>query len=265
MTVAVVTGAGRGIGRAVALRLAADGRAVVVTARSADQLADTVRLVQAAGGTAVAVIGDVTDPGTAGRAVSVAEGLGEPDVLVNNAGAAALDPGPLAEADLDSWWRLVEVNLRGPALMARSVLPGMIARGRGRVVDVNSLGGARELPGHSAYSVSKAALMRLTACLAAETAGSGVVVFDLSPGLVRTAMTEGMDLWKDVPDEDWTPVQATADAVALIASGALDALSGRFLHAEDDLADLAARAEQIVAADARVLRLRAYGADDPLA
>jgi 3-oxoacyl-[acyl-carrier protein] reductase len=263
MTVAVVTGAGRGIGREVARRLARDGRTVVVTARSADELAQTVALVEADGGSAVAVTADVTDPDAVRRLAETAEALGDVDVLVNNAGVTG-NATPFLEGDIDAWWRVVEIDLRGPALVAHALLPGMVGRGRGWVVNVNSLGGAKELPGTSAYGVAKGALMRLTRFLATETAGTGVVVLDVSPGLVHTSMTDGAALFAGVPEEDWTSMDTVLDGMALAVSGRLDALSGRFVHVEDDLAALADRADEIVAADARTLRLRSYGPDDPI-
>jgi len=226
MTVAVVTGAGRGIGREVARRLARDGRTVVVTARSTDELAQTVALVEADGGSAVAVTADVSDPDAVRRMAETAEALGDVDVLVNNAGVTG-DATPFLEGDIDAWWRVVEIDLRGPALVAHALLPGMVARGRGWVVNVNSLGGAKELPGTSAYGVAKGALMRLTRFLATETAGTGVVVLDVSPGLVHTSMTDGAALFAGVPEEERTEIAAAiADR---IGSNVADYVRLRFI------------------------------------
>jgi 3-oxoacyl-[acyl-carrier protein] reductase len=145
----------------------------------------------------------------------------------------------------------------------------MVARGRGRVVNVNSGFGARPMPEYSAYSVSKAALFRLTdnlvAALAAEPDAS-VSVFDVSPGAVRTDMTGSMALFDGWTEDDWTPPERLVDVVRAVALGRLDPLSGRFIHAgRDDLDELLAHAKQIEAGDARALRLVPYGPDDPLA
>src|SRR5262249_43251371 len=113
------------------------------------------------------------------------------DLLVNNAGVGG-PVGPLAEADPDAWWRCLEVNLRGPLLCSRAVLPGMLARRRGRLVNVASGAGPRAIPNLSAYVTGKAALIRLTENLAAEVKQYGVRVFAVQPGTVRTAMAEAV-------------------------------------------------------------------------
>jgi NAD(P)-dependent dehydrogenase (short-subunit alcohol dehydrogenase family) len=154
-------------------------------ARSKHELADTVASIADTGGRATAVPADVTDRAAVEGAVADAERqLGPVDLLVNNAGRAhALDE--VSQVDPEDWWRDVEVNLRGPFLCARAV-PGMLSRGRGRIVNVTSGVGGMPGPGFSGYVVSKAALVRLTDTLAAEVAGSGVAVFAISPSLVRT-------------------------------------------------------------------------------
>lgn len=187
-------------------------------------------------------------------------------MLVNCAGAAPTQPGPLAGGDVDDWWRVLEVNVRAPMLFASHVIPGMVHRGRGRIINLNSLAGidARTAGDGSAYGVSKAALFRLTDVLAAELAGTGVAVLDFSPGLVRTAMTEDNPVFADVPDEQWTDIEVAAEAIVELAAGRLDALTGRFIHVADDLDGLEQRADDIVSVDARVLTLRTFGPDDPL-
>src|SRR5690242_19090297 len=144
--VALVTGGGRGIGRLVALALAAHGAAVGLVARSADELAETVALVHEAGGIAAAAPADVTDE--AGLAAAVDElsaALGPPDLLINNAGI--LGPiGPSWEVDGADWWRMMEVNVRGVMAAAILVLPSMIARGSGRILNITSQAGAYRWP-----------------------------------------------------------------------------------------------------------------------
>src|SRR5208337_3145475 len=133
--VAIVTGAGRGLGRATALALARAGPRVGVVARSEEQLAETVRGVREAGGEALSVVADVSDAASVERmGQEVERRLGPVDLLVNNAGT--LGPlGPMWQADPGEWWHSIEVNLLGPYLCSRALLPGMIERGHGRIIN----------------------------------------------------------------------------------------------------------------------------------
>ena len=151
-------------------------------------------------------------------------------------------------------------------MLTSIVLPGMVERGHGYVLNINSLHGSRSFPGCSAYGASKAGLTRLTDAVSGELSGTGVCVFDLSPGPVRTAMTEEPSLAAllvDVPEDEWTPVSKVADAARALTTGRYDDLSGCFVHAEDDLDDLLARV-RAAGPDARRLRLTPAGTDDPL-
>lgn len=261
--VALVTGASRGIGRALAAALAGAGASVGLVGRTRSTLAETA--AACAGPTAVAVA-DVTDAESVDAAVHAVErDLGPVDLLINNAGRVDEAEVPPWEADPADWWAVVEANLRGPMLVSHAVLPAMVARGAGRIININSGMGLRAVPDYSAYSVSKAALARYTDCLAQALRPDGPVVFDLSPGRVRSDMTLGMPMWADVGDDDWTPISTVVRAVLTLASGRADALSGRFLHAaRDDLDALIARSDDLAAAEARTLRLRPYGDSDPL-
>ena len=254
MAVSIVTGAGRGIGRATALALAEAGHHVVVTGRTASAVQDTAA---ECGGSAV--VGDVTDPAHAAEVAALARESGGAGLLVNNAGTGGTTSDFL-DADPEAWWRVLETNLRGPMLMCHALLPQMIERGGGRVVNLNSLAGMRAMPTVSAYSVSKAALARLTDNLAAGLEGTGVHVFDLSPGLVHTEMAHSTGLFDDVPEEEWTPMADAVAAVIALASGRYDGLSGRFLHATDDFEAVLAAAGP----DGRRLRLSPAGDADPL-
>jgi NAD(P)-dependent dehydrogenase (short-subunit alcohol dehydrogenase family) len=264
--VALVTGGGRGIGRAIAVSLARAGVAVAVLARSADQLAETVEAFAAAGGRALACPADVTGRVAVESAVAEVEAkLGPIDLLVNNAGVGG-PIGPLAESDPDAWWRCVEVNLRGPLLCCRAVLPGMLARRRGRIVNVASGAGTQAIPYLSAYVTSKAGLIRLTENLAAEVKDAGIRVFAIQPGTVRTAMAESLlnseEARRWLPwfsqlfegGQDLPPELAGALVVRL-ASGQADALSGRFLAVEWDIDRFVHRADGLVGTDALTLRL----------
>ncbi len=243
--VALVTGGGRGIGANVARALADDGWSVVVSARSRDQIESVAREI---GGRAVEL--DVSSRESVEQAVAEA---GPVDLLVANAGIGA--PEPTAwEADPDAWWHLFEVNVRGVHLCCRAVIPGMIERGRGRIVITGS--GAAYLPGavrNSAYASSKAAAWRFGEVLAAQLEPHGIAVFVISPGLVRTAMTEGT-----FPDDaPWTPPECAPDLVRKLATGRYDALSGRYIHAEhDDVDELLARIDAVREDDLNTIRLR---------
>jgi NAD(P)-dependent dehydrogenase (short-subunit alcohol dehydrogenase family) len=223
-----------------------------VAARSREEVD---RVAGAVGG--LALTGDVSSPDDVERWVATTTAtLGPIDLLVNNAGVIVA-PEPFWEHDADAWWRVLEINLRGPQLGCRAVLPAMVAAGRGRIVNLTS-GAAHlgNLPANvrdTSYPTSKAALARFTEMLAAELAGTGVVAFSISPGLVRSAMTAGLP--DDLP---WTPPEAAPRLIRGLAEGRADALSGRYLHAEHDadLDALAARAAEVVALDLNAIRLR---------
>jgi NAD(P)-dependent dehydrogenase (short-subunit alcohol dehydrogenase family) len=268
--VAVVTGGGRGLGCAYAAALAGAGAAVAILARSADQLAAAAEAIEATGGRALAIPADVTDPrAIAAAAAEIESRLGPVDLLVNNAGVVR-PIGPLWEADPEEWWHTVEVNLRGALLTCRTFLPGMVARRRGRVINVASGAGTSAIPYFSAYVASKAALIRLTEVLAAELAGHGghgVAVFAIEPGTVRTAMVE--DIVRAEDGRRWLPwlqrvfdegldvaPEHAAELVLLLASGRADRLSGRFFHRLDDLEAILRNADEIAASDLLTLRLR---------
>lgn len=263
--VALVTGAGRGIGRALALGLAARGMRIGLVGRSRSSLDGVLSECARAGAKAVSVAADVTDGAAVRAAVGTVErDLGPVDLLVCNAGSREAAAGAPWAVDPDDWWRTVETNLRGTFLTDRAVLPGMVARGRGRVVHVGSGMGQRPQPEWSAYGVSKAALTRWTDSVASALEGTGVTVIEISPGLVRSDMTEMM--WGDPAEQPWNDVGQMVDAVVRVARGDLDGLHGRFVHAvRDDLDALLADLPAIAAADARTLRLRPYGDADPLA
>jgi 3-oxoacyl-[acyl-carrier protein] reductase len=243
--IALVTGGGRGIGANLARALAEDGWSVVVAART---LAQVEAVAAEIGGRAVEL--DVGSPESIDRAMAEA---GDVELLVNNAGISGPD-GRDWEVDPLDWWEVFEVNVRGSFLCARAAIPGMIDRGAGRIVNVAS--GAAYLPmsslGSTAYGASKAALHRFGELLAGQLAPLGIPVFSISPGLVRTAMTE--DAFPD--DAPWTPDEAAPTLVRKLATGRYDALAGRYLHAEhDDLDDLLARLDEVRANDLNAIRL----------
>ncbi len=264
--VALVTGAGRGIGRAIALALSDAGAAVAVCARSEDEVTGVAGQIEGRGRRALAVRCDVTDRQEVdGMVAAVQEALGPVDLLVNNAGQFG-PVGPLAATDPDEWWQVLEVNLRGPLYCTRAVLPGMLARVRGRIVNVSSGVGFAAIPMLSAYVVSKTALYRLSENLAAETRGHGVMVFAIDPGLVRTAISESASSCGEPSIQQWftdafanqedVSAESAAALVVYLASGAADVLSGRNIDVSDDVAQMVARAAEIKEHDFYVLRER---------
>jgi len=203
----------------------------------------------------VAVPVDVTDRAATAHLVAEAERrLGPVDLLVNNAGASTV-VGPLWEVDLDAWRRDFDTNLFGPVLCARAVLPGMVARGRGRIVNVASAAGTTPRPRASAYGLSKTALIRLTETLALEAAPHGIGVFAIHPGLVLTAMTAQLGASPEAQRFTWMSADSAARLVVTLASGAADALSDCFIRASDDLDALVARAEDIRQRNLLTLRI----------
>jgi 3-oxoacyl-[acyl-carrier protein] reductase len=245
MADALVTGGGRGIGANVARELADAGFAVTVTGRSKEQVQSVATEI---GGRWL--VGDVSRREDVERWVIDA---GAVDLLVNNAGIdGPKEPFP----DPDAWWHTFEVNVLGLYLCCRAFVPGMVERGGGRIVNVAS--GAAYLPtlrpgASTAYGASKAAVHRYSELLAAQLAPQNVFVFSISPGLVRTAMTE-----QSFPDDaPWTPPECAPRLVRALASGEFDLLAGRYLHAEHDPPEkLRERLGQIEADDLNAIRLR---------
>ncbi len=249
--VALVTGAGRGFGRAIAERLASEGASVAVASRTISQLEEVAASIRDSGGTAHAVACDVTDPKSVAAAFAdIEQVLGPVDLLVSN--AAVPGPfGPLWEVDGEEWWRAQEVHQRAPMLLMQAALPGMIERNRGRIICISAKAVRIVAPHLSAYCVGKVALNRLVEQVGVELRDTGVCSFALDPGFAFTqlgrdtmespdaqkylgGMVKRLEAKQSEPDA-FDDLARTADRCVELASGEYDALSGGFVTLDDDL------------------------------
>jgi len=256
--IAIVTGAGRGFGRAIALRFAAEGAAVTLTARTASQLESVAQEIRAAGGRSLAVPGDVTRAADVDRVVGETERqLGAPSLLVSNAGVPG-PFGPLWTVPGDEWWAAQQVHILAPFRYLQRVLPGMTERRAGRVIIVSAKATRIVAPYLSAYCVGKIAQTRLTAQAAAEAREFGVCVFAIDPGFVFTGIAE--ETMNSPQAQRWLPgmvqrlreqsrsperdrdLARCAQRCVDLASGRYDILSGGYMELDDDLAAMSAQA-----------------------
>lgn len=253
---ALVTGAGRGIGRAIAERLAAEGARVTLVARDSARLEAVAAAIRGAGGEAHAVTAHVASAEDVDAAVrSATARFGPPAILVNNAGIPG-PYGPIGTIDPLEWWGTQAVNVLGPVLFMHAVIPAMRERGVGRVINVVSSAALQPVPHLSAYAVSKCTLVRVTETVDIEERGRGIRAFALHPGTITTDMAHGT---MDSPEaQRWVPegvamlrnrtdeesardLARCCDVVVALAAGRLDPLGGRYL---DLWWDLAAEARQ---------------------
>ena len=263
---ALVTGGSDGVGRAVALGLGAAGFAVAVLARSAEMLEETRALLEGNGTPSVACVADVRDfEAVASAVASIESKLGPISTVVNNAGTS-LAIGPLWEVDPGAWWTDVETSLGGAFNVCRSVIPGMIARRQGRILNVSSYAGLRAAPYQNGYGCAKAGLANLTESLAVSLLPYGIRVFTVTPGFVRTSLTD--HLTESPQGRRWLPELQTRDSLdpdlfvrltVTVALGGADILNGRFLHALDNIGELVSRFDDIESEELYVPRLRRLG------
>lgn len=219
--VAIVTGASRGIGRATALALAARGMALALVSRRAESLAAVETEIRERGGVAISIAADVSVARDVTQMVERAAGeLGAIDVLVNNAGV--LVRAPIVDTVEADWDRVLDVNLKGAFLCMQAVLPEMVRRRRGRVVNVSSISGTLGSPQLASYCASKWGLIGLTKTAAEELRDDGVQVLAVSPGSVDTEM---LQQGRPGAKPDMTP-EDVANVIVYLATEAADAMTG---------------------------------------
>ncbi len=263
--VALITGAGRGIGRAIALAYAAEGARLALAARTDAELQETAQLIAGQfGSDVVTTIADVTIREQVDEAVSAAlERYGAIDVLVNNAGNTG-PVGRLWDNDPDEWVRTIAVHLLGTFYGCRAVIPSMLERGQGRIVNMSGVGG----PNSSAYDAAKLSIVNLTENLALELADTPITVNAISPGSIHTRMWEEMrDLSLAIGDMatyergvqvtsgEGASIERAAELAVFLGSDACGTLSGRLIRAfADRFEDFPSQVDGIMSSEAYLLR-----------
>ena len=245
---ALVTGAGRGIGRAIATALAASGFKVVVNdlPGSAD-LAQTVAAIRDAGGEAVALAADIGDLSDHDRLANEAwNAFGGLDCLVNNAGISVAKRGDMLAVSPDSFDRLIDVNLRGPFFLTQAIANRMTAvpaSGFRSIITISSINVEFASPDRAEYCISKSALAMMTQLYAVRLAGDGINVYEVRPGVIRTQMTavakeryDGLFANGLTPIARWGEPEDLGQAVAMLASGALRYSTGEVVRVDGGLA-----------------------------
>jgi len=264
---AIITGAGRGIGRAIALAFAQEGADVLVASRTLSEVAETAEEVRALGRHALALKVDVSNRDEVERMVAQAlEEFGKLDILVNSAGIYGAI-GPLVDNDPEKWVQTVRINLFGSFFCARAVLPLMIRQRRGKIINLSGGGASSPLPNFSAYASSKVAIVRLTETLAEEVKGFNIQVNAIAPGAVNTRLADeilaagaaaGEEMLARTRRQKETggvPPERAAALAVFLASDESDGLSGRLISAVwDDWESMSGRIDQIIASDLYTLR-----------
>ena len=266
--VALITGAGRGIGRAIALAYANEGARLALAARTLDQLEDTAAAARARGAATLVVEADVTRQASVESMVAqVLARFGRIDILVNNAGIVG-PIGALEDNEVAAWLQTIQVNLVGTYLCCRSVIPAMTGAGGGRIINLSGSGSVSAPYHMSAYGSSKAAIIRLTEILSLELADKNIQVNALGPGSIHTGMwdeitdgaqavgdTELYEFGLQVTGGGGASIERAAELAVWLASDAANGLSGRLIHAVmDDFPSLTPQIPAIMGSDRFTLR-----------
>ncbi len=237
---ALVTGASRGIGRAIALSLGRCGAKVACVAHSEDKLRETVDAITAAGGTAVAIACDVTDKASVEAAVEkVVEQWGRLDILVNNAGVTRDTLLPRMQDE--QWDEVMDTNVRGVFLFTRAATMKMMQQRYGRIINISSISGIRGNKGQTNYSASKAAIIGFGRSVALELAGRNVTVNSVAPGFIETEMTEALgdvfkaEAKKRIPAKRIGQPEDVAECVLFLASPAASYVTGQTITVDGGL------------------------------
>jgi 3-oxoacyl-[acyl-carrier protein] reductase len=237
--VALVTGASRGLGEGAARALAAAGAAVMLVARDGALVSSVARDIAAKGARAEALPCDVSNYAAIEKVVAQAKAhLGGIDILINNAGV--IDPiAEVAASDPAAWAENISINLIGAYYVLRAVLPGMLTKGGGSIVNISSGAAYRPLEGWSAYCAGKAGLAMLTRSVALETAGKGIRIFGFSPGTIDTDMqvkirASGMNMISRIPRADLSPVEHAVRGLMYLCTSAGDDLLGQDASMRDE-------------------------------
>ena len=264
---AIITGAGRGIGRTIARAFAEEGADVLVASRTLSEVAETAQEARALGRHALPLMVDVSSRDEVERMVARGlEEFGKVDILVNNAGTYG-SIGPLVDNDPEKWVRTVSVNLFGAFFCARAVLPFMIRQRRGKIINLSGGGASSPLPNFSAYAASKAAIVRLTETLAEEVQPFNIQVNAIAPGAVNTGLTDAvlaagaaageqmLAQARQQKEAGGVPPERAAGLAVFLASDESDGLSGRLISAVwDDWESMDGRIDQIMSSDLYTLR-----------
>ena len=266
--IAIITGAGRGIGRAISIAFAKEGAKVSLVARTVSELEETAQLIEEYGSQSIVIPTDVTEPGSVTAMVQeTISRYGRVDILVNNAGVSG-PIGPLQDNRIDDWIKTIHVNVIGPYLCCKSVVPLMTNQGGGKIINLAGAGANNAWANLSAYCTSKAGVVRMTEVLALELENKNIQVNALGPGSIHTRMweelrngaeaanaTEIQEIGDRVLSGGGASLEKPAELAVFLASDDSGELSGRLISAvADDFNDIASKIPEIMQSEALTLR-----------